>query len=90
MLFDNNRKIVKVYYKNDLGVFKKGVYVDVIVVDYILYILLIENIIGGYIIFGMSGRSVDIIIISGKVFMKDRKLINIDEESILVKSRELS
>ncbi|HBH3678946.1 TPA: chlorohydrolase, partial [Clostridioides difficile] len=41
-------------------------------------------------IFGMSGRSVDTTIINGKVLMKDRKLINIDEESILAKSRELS
>ncbi|MGO0807433.1 glutamine synthetase, partial [Clostridioides difficile] len=33
MLFDNNRKIAKAYYKNDLGVLKKGAYADVIVVD---------------------------------------------------------
>ncbi|TQX64582.1 hypothetical protein, partial [Clostridioides difficile] len=26
MLFDNNRKIAKAYYKNDLGVLKKGAY----------------------------------------------------------------
>lgn len=49
-----------------------------------------ENTIGGHTIFGMSGRSVDTTIINGKVLMKDRKLINIDEESILAKSRELS
>lgn len=90
MLFDNNRKIAKAYYKNDLGVLKKGAYADVIVVDYIPHTPLTENTIGGHTIFGMSGRSVDTTIISGKVLMKDRKLINIDEESILAKSRELS
>lgn len=90
MLFDNNRKIAKAYYKNDLGVLKKGAYADVIVVDYIPHTPLTENTIGGHTIFGMSGRSVDTTIINGKVLMKDRKLINIDEESILAKSRELS
>ncbi|RDY26416.1 putative aminohydrolase SsnA [Romboutsia weinsteinii] len=90
MLFDNNTKIAKAYFKNDLGIIKKGAYADVIVVDYTPHTPLTENTLGGHIIFGMSGRSVDTTIINGKVLMKDRELVNIDESEILSKSREVS
>lgn len=90
MLFENNRKIASNHYKKDLGVLKEGAYADVIVVDYIPHTPLNENTENGHIIFGMTGRSVDTTIINGKVLMKDRILLNIDEESILAKSREMS
>ena len=41
-------------------------------------------------IFGLSGRCVDTTIINGKVVMKDKVLVNIDESEILSKSREVS
>lgn len=90
MLFENNRKIASKHYKKDLGVLKEGAYADVIVVDYIPHTPLNENTENGHIIFGMTGRSVDTTIINGKVLMKDRILLNIDEESMLAKSREMS
>lgn len=90
MLFENNRKIASKHYKKDLGVLKEGAYADVIVVDYIPHTPLNENTENGHIIFGMTGRSVDTTIINGKVLMKDRILLNIDESGILSKSRELS
>lgn len=90
MLFENNRKIASKHYKKDLGVLKEGAYADVIVVDYIPHTPLNENTENGHIIFGMTGRSVDTTIINGKVLMKDRILLNIDEELILAKSREMS
>lgn len=90
MLFENNRKIASKHYKKDLGVLKEGAYADVIVVDYIPHTPLNENTENGHIIFGMTGRSVDTTIINGKVLMKNRILLNIDEESILAKSREMS
>ena len=90
MLFENNRKIANSYFNNELGVLKKGAYADVIVVDYIPHTPLNENTIGGHIIFGMTGRSVDTTISNGKVLMKDRKLVNVDEQGILATSRALS
>lgn len=90
MLFDNNRIIANKYFNKDLGVIKEGAYADVIVVDYIPHTPLNENTINGHVIFGMTGRSVDTTIINGKVLMKNRILLNIDEEAILATSRELS
>lgn len=90
MLFENNRKIANSYFDKELGVLKKGAYADLIVVDYIPHTPLNENTIGGHIIFGMTGRSVDTTISNGKVLMKDRKLVNVDEQGILATSRDLS
>ena len=41
-----------------------------------------------HILFGISGRHVDTTIINGKVIMKDRELVGIDEAGLLAKSRE--
>uniref|UniRef100_UPI0005A814D8 amidohydrolase family protein n=1 Tax=Faecalimicrobium dakarense TaxID=1301100 RepID=UPI0005A814D8 len=90
MLFDNNQKITKAYFKNDLGIIKKGAYADVIIVDYTPHTPMNENSVGGHIIFGLTGRSVDTTIVNGKILMKNRKLVNIDEEQVLATSRILS
>ena len=90
MLIDNNQKIAKAYFKNDLGIIRKGSYADVIVVDYKPHTPMNENTLGGHMIFGLSGRSVDTTIINGKVVMKDRKLVNVDEDEILEQSRIFS
>jgi hypothetical protein len=41
-------------------------------------------------VFGVTGRHVDTTIINGEVIMEGRKLINIDEEKIMARSRELA
>jgi predicted RNA-binding protein len=41
-------------------------------------------------LFGINGRFVDTTIINGKIIMEDRKLVNIDEERIMARSRELA
>ena len=90
MLFENNRKIANVYFNKPLGVLKEGAYADVIIVDYTPHTPMTANNINGHILFGMTGRSVDTTIINGKVLMKDRQLVNIDEIEVLQKSREVS
>ncbi|GAA0221215.1 putative aminohydrolase SsnA [Metaclostridioides mangenotii] len=90
MLFDTNQKIAKAYYKNDLGILRKGAYADVIVVDYNPHTPLNENTIAGHTLFGLSGKCVDTTIVNGKVLMKDRVIVSADEDKILAKSRELS
>ena len=90
MLIENNQKIAKAYFKNDLGIIRKGAYADIIIADYIPHTPMNENTLGGHMIFGLSGRCVDTTIINGKVVMKDKVLVNIDESEILSKSREVS
>ena len=62
---------------------QKGAAADVIITDYLPRTPLTANNIDGHILFGMNGRSVVTTICNGKVLMKDRELIDIDEEKVL-------
>ena len=90
LLFDNNRNIVNRYFKKELGILKEGAYGDVIIVDYNPLTPMNESNLFGHMLFGFTGRSVTTTIINGKVVMKDRELINIDEEKIFKTSREVA
>lgn len=90
MLFSSNRKIAAKYFKTPLGVLEKGAAADVIVLDYKPYTPMNETNRNGHILFGMSGRNVTHTIAGGKILMKDRELIQIDEERILAQIKEES
>lgn len=83
MLFAGNPRIANRYFKKQLGVLQKGAAADVIITDYLPRTPLTANNIDGHILFGMNGRSVVTTICNGKVLMKDRELIDIDEEKVL-------
>lgn len=89
MIF-NNKEIVSKYYNKPLGVLEEGAYADVIVVDYNPMTPMDKNNYFGHILFGVSGRSVDTTVINGKVVMKDRVIVNIDEELIYKKARQVA
>ena len=88
MLFANNKKITERYIKGKLGVLAKDHYADIIVVDYKGPTPVNADTINSHILFGITGRHVDTTIINGRVIMKDRNLVNIDEEELMAKSRE--
>lgn len=90
MIFNNNKEIASKYYKNPLGVLEEGAYADIIVVDYNPITPIDKENYFGNILFGVCGRSVDTAIINGKVVMKDRVIVNIDEELIYKKSRQVA
>ncbi|SCJ46562.1 putative chlorohydrolase/aminohydrolase [uncultured Clostridium sp.] len=88
--FNNNSKIASKYFKKEVGVLREGAYADLIVVDYNPLTVMNENNCLGHILFGMTGRSVDTTIINGRIVMKDRKILTVDENEILEKSRDIS
>lgn len=90
MLFDNNADIANRFYEKPLGILAKGAYADIIVADYDPITPFDENNCNGHILFGLNGRQIVTTMINGKVLMKDRELIGIDQESINAKSRELA
>ena len=89
-LFENNRKIATKYFVGTLGILQKGALADIIVVDYNPLTPLNENNFNSHILFGISGRNVTTTIIDGKIIMKDRKLVGINEKDIFKKSREIA
>ncbi|GHV68313.1 chlorohydrolase [Spirochaetia bacterium] len=90
MLFLNNKKIMERFIKGKVGTIAKDHYADIIIVDYKAPTPINADTINGHILFGISGRHVDTTIINGKIIMRDRALINIDEEALMAKSRELA
>ena len=81
MLFKNNAKIGAKYFPDQLGVLKAGAAADIIVMDYKPFTPFSDANIDGHMIFGMTGRQCQTTIAAGKLLMKDRELIGIDEEA---------
>ena len=82
MLFKNNPAIGEKYFGVPLGKLAPGAAADVIVMDYKPFTPFSDANIDGHMIFGMTGRQCQTTICNGKILMKDRELVGIDEEAI--------
>ena len=93
MLFKNNPLIGEKYFGVPLGKLAPGAAADVIVMDYKPFTPFSDANIDGHMLFGMTGRQCQTTIVNGKLLMKDRELIGIDEEAenahILEESKKL-
>jgi putative selenium metabolism protein SsnA len=90
-LMFNNAKIANRYWDPKVGVLKEGYAADVILMDYWPTTPFEENTFLGHLGFGLSQSFVDTTICGGKVLMEGKKLkIDLDEEEVAAKSRELS
>ena len=93
MLFQNNPAIGEKYFGVPLGKLSPGAAADVIVMDYKPFTPFSGDNIDGHMLFGMTGRQCQTTIVNGKILMKDRELVGIDEEAenahILEESRKL-
>ena len=81
MLFRNNAKIGEKYFPTRLGVLEPGASADVIVMDYKPFTPFGADNIDGHMLFGMTGRQCQTTVAAGRLLMKDRELIGIDEEA---------
>lgn len=88
MLFQNNASIVNHMLEDQLGILKEGALADIIFVKYCPYTPIQENNIDGHLMFGVTGTMTDTTIINGKIVMRHRELIEVDEEEILAKCKE--
>ena len=78
------------FFNNPVGVIREGAAADLITIDYESPTPITSDNIFGHIIFGMNGGMVKDSIINGKVVMRNRELLNIDEKEIYRKSREIA
>ncbi|MDO4536235.1 MAG: putative aminohydrolase SsnA [Clostridium perfringens] len=90
MFFENNKNIASRHFKTKLGVLEKGATADVIVVEYDPLTPINNSNINSHLLFGVNGKNTLTTIINGKVIMKDRVLLNLNEKEIFRKSREIS
>jgi putative selenium metabolism protein SsnA len=90
MLLNNNPKIVRRVTGWRVGEIAEGALADVILIDYLPPTPLDENNFLGHLIFGLVDATVDTTICNGKILMRDKKLVGLDEGSITQKSTQLA
>lgn len=88
LLFHGNPEISKHYFKHDIGVLKPNAYADVITLDYKTHTPMNGDNWGGHFLFGMYGRMTNDVIINGKMVMRDRELLTVDEDAIYARHTE--
>jgi putative selenium metabolism protein SsnA len=88
MLFENNRDIMNRFLDGETGVLKPGAYADIIIVDYEPPTPLTADTVASHILFGVQGRCTNTTIINGRVIMRNREFVNIDEEKLMADSRQ--
>lgn len=90
MLFDNNSEIVKKQFNCESGILKIGGKADIIIMDYLPHTEMNGDNLYSHILFGMAGRGTVTTMVNGKLVMRDRVILTIDEEAVLAKAREVS
>ncbi|MDO5718072.1 MAG: putative aminohydrolase SsnA [Tissierellia bacterium] len=89
MQFVNNPIIAQnVLDSPQLGIIKEGAAADIITMEYNPITPFSGDNFYGHALFGMTGRLTNDVVINGKLILKDRKFVEIDEEEIVAKSRE--
>ncbi len=90
ILFNGNRELVGKYYFRPVGKLVKGAYADLIVLDYLPYTPLTSSNFPWHFIFGMDSSHVRTVIVNGKILMRERKLLTVDEEKVFERARKLA
>ena len=84
----NNRDLAQIFFPHaPLGQLKPGAYADIIFVDYYPFTPMNSGNLPWHILFGFNESQVTTTIVSGKVLMKDRQLMTLDEEKITTEAR---
>jgi cytosine/adenosine deaminase-related metal-dependent hydrolase len=91
MAVHSNAALARVFWPDlPLGRLEVGAAADVIFVDYHATTPLSAGNLPWHIIFGFENSMVTTTIVGGKVLMRDRKLLTLDEAAITARSRELA
>ncbi len=87
MAYRENARIASLFWPHPLGVLAPGAYADIILMDYRPYTPLTGENLPWHLIFGVDGSHVTTTICGGRILMKDRQLLTLDEERIAAEAR---
>jgi cytosine/adenosine deaminase-related metal-dependent hydrolase len=73
-----------------LGVLKEGAFADLIFVDYHPHTPLTADNLPWHIVFGFHESMITTTIVNGKILMKDRRLLTIDEAAVATRARDFA
>jgi putative selenium metabolism protein SsnA len=87
----NNARLAQVSFPdNEIGVIKVGAQADLIFVEYNPHTPLNEGNLPWHIIFGYHESMITTTIVAGKVLMKDRKILTMDEDAVILSAKQKS
>jgi putative selenium metabolism protein SsnA len=91
LAYANNRRLCRIFWpEQQLGVLREGALADLVFVDYHPTTPLSEENLPWHILFGFEASMITSTVCAGRVLMRDRKLLTLDEEAITGRSRHLA
>jgi putative selenium metabolism protein SsnA len=90
MAVTNNARLANLFFPKPIGELSPGAYADVILLDYQPPTPLTAGNLPWHILFGVEGSHVTHTICGGRLLMKDRELLTLDEEEIAARAREVA
>jgi len=90
LAYENNAHIASLFWPRPIGVIEPGAYADLVFLDHAPYTPLTAGNLPWQIIFGLDGTHITTTIVGGKVLMRDRVLLTLDEERIAAQAREIA
>jgi cytosine/adenosine deaminase-related metal-dependent hydrolase len=88
MAYANNATIAQVFWKRRVGELTQGAFADIVLLDYAPFTPLTAGNFAWHLIFGIDGTHVTHTICAGRLLMKDRILLTLDEEAIAAKAKQ--
>jgi len=91
LAYANNARLARVYWpKLSLGELRPGAAADMVFLDYHPTTPLSAGNLPWHLLFGVEASAITTTICAGRVLMRDRRLLTLDEEAITARSRELA
>ncbi len=90
LAYENNARIAALFWPRPLGEITPGAYADLVFLDYFPYTPLTAGNLPWQIIFGVDGTHVTTTIVGGRVLMRDRVVLALDEERIAAQARAIA
>jgi cytosine/adenosine deaminase-related metal-dependent hydrolase len=90
LLLQNNAEIAGRQFGLKLGEIAEGRPADLAIMDYQPPTPLNETNFLGHLIFGLVDATVDTTVCRGKILMKDKEILSMDEERLAARSREIT
>ena len=90
LAYENNAQIAALFWPHPTGQLTPGAYADVILLDYRPYTPLTAGNLPWHLLFGLEASAITATICAGRVLMRGRQLLTLDEEEITARSRELA
>ena len=85
--YEGNPAICAKHFKRPLGMLKPGAYADIITLDYYPFTPFGAANWKGHLLFGGYGRMTNDVMINGRMVMRDRRLLTVDEEEIFNRTK---